>query len=183
MTWFNKHDRKRLSDRDLLEHIAEAVDKLLLVSVQQLTRIEIVFNTKENKMSAAATTLQIGQMAVASVIGFDQNGQPFTGTIPQPSWSVDNPQFASITPDATNPANEDVTGVAAGVANLTAGVIVGGTTLTATAQVTVAAATGPVLSSIAIQFNPSAGTQTSTSTSDAVAAAKAAAEKVAASHS
>ena len=42
--------------------------------------------------------ITVGQSSVASVLGFDQNGQPFTGTMPAASFSVDNPAFDSVDP-------------------------------------------------------------------------------------
>jgi hypothetical protein len=104
-------------------------------------------------MAEGPVTLTVGQRTVASVDGFDQNGQPFTGTIPTPTWSIDNATFDSINPDTANPANEDVASLAAGVANLTATVVTAqGTTLTDTEVITNLAAAA-VLSSIKINFS------------------------------
>lgn len=103
-------------------------------------------------MAEGPVVLNPGQMTVASVDGFDQNGAPFTGTIPTPSWAIDNPALDTIAADATNPANEDVTYASAGVANLTVTVVSAeGKTLTDTETVTNNAAPA-VLSSVKINF-------------------------------
>lgn len=103
-------------------------------------------------MAEGPVTLTVGQVTVASIDGFDQNGNPFTGTIPAPTWSIDQPTLDSIAADATNAANEDVTSLAVGVANLTASVTTAaGTVLTDTESVT-NIAVAPVLSSIKINF-------------------------------
>lgn len=139
-------------DHEELRKIRKALERLVDIFEPRLTSIEIKFDPQEDSMSAAAVTLNIGQTTVASVVGFDQFGNPFT-PVPQPSWAIDNPGIASIVPDATTPASEDVTGVATGTANLTAGLTTAeGLALTATGVVTVSAAAKPVLSSIQIQF-------------------------------
>ena len=71
-------------------------------------------------MPEGPVTIPIGQMSVATIDGFDQNGAPFTGTISTPSYTIDNSAIASAAVDATDPAAEDVTAVSAGTANLTA---------------------------------------------------------------
>lgn len=104
------------------------------------------------------TTIDVGQTEVASVVGFDQNGQPFLGSIPTPAWAIDNPALATIAADATNPANEDVTGVAAGVANLSVTVQGPNGPLTDSEAVTVVVP--QVLTSVAITFAPVTGSAT-----------------------
>lgn len=103
-------------------------------------------------MAEGPVTLTVGQVTVASLDGFDQNGNPFTGAIPTPVWSIDQPTLDSIAADATNAANEDVTSLAVGVANLTATVtLASGLNLSDTESVT-NIAVSPVLSSIKINF-------------------------------
>ncbi len=103
-------------------------------------------------MAEGPVTLTVGQVTVASVDGYDQNGNVFTGTIPAPVWSIDNATFDSIAADAANSANEDVTSLAVGVANVTATVTTAtGAVLTDTEAVT-NVAQAPVLSSIKINF-------------------------------
>jgi hypothetical protein len=117
-----------------------------------LTRISIKLIAQEDSMLSPAITLNVGQTQQVTVVGFDQNGNLWTQPLPAPNWSIDQPGVASIAPDPTTPTNEDVTGVAVGTANLTAGLTnAQGTALTATAQVTVTASTTPVLTSIQIQ--------------------------------
>jgi hypothetical protein len=118
---------------------------------QQLAYIKIVFR-RHHRMAEGPVTLTVGQVTVASIDGFDQNGAPFTGPIPTPTWSIDNATLDSIAADATNAANEDVTSLAVGTANLTATLVTAaGTTLTDTETIT-NVAQAPVLSSIKINF-------------------------------
>jgi len=93
-----------------------------------------------------AASIEVGKTVNATVLGFDQNGQPFDLTGQAVSWSVDNSAIATAAPADGNPTT--VTGVAPGTANLS--VAVGG--LTATDQVTVTAP-APVLTSLQIQFS------------------------------
>lgn len=95
-------------------------------------------------------TVAIGGKVVCRVLGFDQNGAPFPidFNANPVTWAIDNAAVATSTPE-TDPSIDDVVGVSAGVANLTA--TCGGFSDTETA--TVPAAT-PVLSSIKIDSNP-----------------------------
>lgn len=145
------------SERQLLEEVLKDLKEILELVRPRLVGIEIVFENQIMEgftMSTAAVTLQVGQMTVATVVGFDQNGNPFT-PVPTPSFAIDQPAVAAIAPDAVTPTSEDVTGVSAGIANLMAAVVnAAGVTLTATGVVTVTPAVGaPVLSSIQIQFS------------------------------
>lgn len=102
-------------------------------------------------MAEGPVTLTVGQTTVASVDGFDQNGAAWQGVIPTGSWSIDNPAFDTITPDAVA-GNEDVLSVAVGVANLTVSVTnEQGTVLTDTEAIT-NIAQALVLSSVKINF-------------------------------
>ena len=103
-------------------------------------------------MAEGPVTLQVGQSTVATLDGFDQNGNPYTGTIPTPVWTIDQPNFDSIAVSATNASAETVTSLAVGVANLTATVTLpGGLNLSDTEAVT-NIAVAPILSSIKINF-------------------------------
>lgn len=120
-----------------------------------LTKIKIQFG---GIMPLGPVSLNIGQGTTASVVGFDQNGQPFTGPIPPVSFSIDNSAIASSTPNSDN-ATDQVTGVSAGVANLTANLTTAeGLALSDTETVTVVAVPPPtpVLSSIKVSFTPPA---------------------------
>lgn len=96
-------------------------------------------------------TIAVGGKSVERVLGFDQNGAPFQIDFTQNpvTWSIDQSAVASSTPE-TDPSVDDVVGVSAGVANLTA--TCAGFSDTETVTVTQAA---PVLSSIKIDSNPS----------------------------
>jgi hypothetical protein len=138
-----------LRDIDKTEH---AILQQLKSQAPKLTFIKIAFSRGENIMAEGPVTLTVGQKTVASIDGFDQNGAIFAGPIPTPSWAIDNITMDSIAPDPTTPANEDITSLAAGVANLTATVTSAeGRVLTDTETVTNVAA-APVLSSIKINF-------------------------------
>ena len=100
------------------------------------------------------TLTTAGQQVTASVLGFDQNGQPFTGTMPTAALSSDDTAQAIVTFD---PATGLTTAVANGVANITANLITAeGLALTDTEAVTVAIPVvpppTPVLSSIKVAF-------------------------------
>ncbi len=98
------------------------------------------------------TLTAVGQTVVASVLGFDQFGQPFTGQIPTPVLSSDDTSSAIVTFD---PVSGQTVAVANGVANITANLTTAeGSVLTDTESVTVAIAPPPepVLSSIKVAF-------------------------------
>jgi hypothetical protein len=138
-----------LDEQQEIELLKEIRDS---VRPKKLAYIKIAF-LKGDTMAEGPVKLTIGQKTIASVDGFDQNGAPFTGPIPTPSWSIDTPATATAVPDATNPANEDVTAVAAGTANLSVMVTSAeGKSLTDTEVVTVVAS-APVLSSVKINFS------------------------------
>lgn len=114
----------------------------------RLSSIKIRFG---GTMPVGPVTISVGQTVVASVVGFDQNGAPFTGTIPAATFAIDNPGVATI--DA---ASGLTTGVSGGTANATASVTSAeGLALTDTETVNVTAVV-PVLSSIKISFDPAA---------------------------
>lgn len=136
----------------LLRRIKDLLEQLVDNVVPHLTEIQIVFQTGDN-MATGAVTLNIGQTTVASVAGFDQFGNPFS-PVPTPTWAIDQPSLDSIVSDPTTPANEDVTSLAPGTANLSAAVAGSNGTLTATAVITnVAVTPTPVLTTIAIEFS------------------------------
>jgi len=49
-------------------------------------------------MPVGPITISVGKTFTASVVGFDQNGAPFTGTLPTPTFSVDNSAVATVDP-------------------------------------------------------------------------------------
>ena len=99
------------------------------------------------------TLTSVGQVATASVVGFDQFGNPMPASFVMPSitWTDDDAAGAIVTLDAVAGT---VTAVANGVANLTASVTSAeGLALSDTETVTVAIPVAvPVLSSIKIAF-------------------------------
>lgn len=157
-----------MSERKQLDRIERIVEEILYYVKPHLRTIKIVFNSgdtmnkpsdsplKSNVAPASGSnpiTLTVGQTTVASVVGWDQFGNPWTGAIPTPAWSIDQPTFDSIAADGTTPANEDVTSLAVGVANLTATVVtVEGLTISDTEQITNLASEA-ALTSIQIQFS------------------------------
>jgi hypothetical protein len=136
----------------------------------KLTRIEIQFAAKgKTPMGTSPGTpapvagpvvlTALTMIVIASILGFDQFGNPWTGAIPPVKYSIDNPSFATSAPNADG-VTDTVTPVANGVANLTASLTTAeGLALTDTESVTVALAAAPppptpVLSSIKVAFAP-----------------------------
>ena len=106
-------------------------------------------------MAGNPLTLNVGQTSTATVVGFDQFGNPFPidFTVNPPAWTIDN-AAVSIAANATVPTSEDVKGVSATgatPANLT--VTCAG--LSDTEQITVLAP-APVLTSLKVTFTPPA---------------------------
>lgn len=126
------------------ERIEADLDKLVGFLKPRLTFIKIAFG---GHMSQGPVTLTVGQKTTGTVLGFDQNGAPFTidFTANPVTWADDTETVLS---DAPTPPTDTFTALAAGVANVTA--TCGG--FTDTEQATVVAA-APVLSSIKIDFS------------------------------
>lgn len=107
-------------------------------------------------VEGAVTLTTAGQQATASILGFDQFGNPWTGAIPPVSYSIDDSTIATSTPNADG-VTDVVAAVANGVANLDANLTTAeGLALSDTETVTVAIPVvpppTPVLSSIKIAF-------------------------------
>jgi hypothetical protein len=143
---------------DLLDRIEQSIERVLREIThpkQRLSSIRIVFNPKGASMATVGpvTLTKVGQVATASVVGFDQFGNPMPSdfVMPAVTWTDDDAAGAIVTLDATAGT---VTAVANGVANLTASVTSAeGLALTDTEAVTVAIPVAtPVLSSIKIAF-------------------------------
>ena len=96
-----------------------------------------------------------GQVTTASLLGFDQNGNPMPANFVMPpvTFVIDSPSVATSTPN-TDGVTDAVTAVANGVANLKANVTSAeGLALSDTETVTVAIPTAvPVLSSVKLAF-------------------------------
>lgn len=142
-------------DQYLAEHMLQ-----LLKPEPHLHRIKIRFLKGTSIMATPGpvTLTSVGQTVTASVIGFDQFGNVFTGNIPTPTFTSDDSAGAIATFD---PSTGLVTAVANGVANITATVQStdangNPVTLTDTESVTVAIPVvtppTPVLSSIKVAF-------------------------------
>ena len=119
-----------------------------------LAHIHINFEGASMATPGPVTLTSAGQQVTASVVGFDQFGQPFTGEIPAATFSSDDTAQAIVTFD---PATGLTTAVANGVANITATLTtVEGLSLSDTEAVTVAIPIvpppTPVLSSIKVAF-------------------------------
>ena len=138
----------------LLEHLCRDL------APQTLTSIQIQFSKGINMGNPVAgvagpvTLTAVGQQVTASVLGFDQFGQPFLGTMPPATLSSDDSAQAIVTFDPTTGLT---TAVANGVANITAALTTAeGVALTDTEAVTVAIPVTPpppqVLSSIKVAF-------------------------------
>lgn len=134
------HDIRRLLD---------IIDRLVPSVSKKLTNIKLNFGGT----MANSVTLNVGQATKATVIALDQNGAPFTGTLPAVTYTVDQPSVANANPDGNNGA--DVTGVAGGSAVLTASLTTNeGLALTAQGNIAVnPVTTAPVLSSIQVDFS------------------------------
>lgn len=125
------------------------------VAPPQLSSIQIVFEGDSMPTAGPVTLTAVGQQTTASVLGFDQFGQPFTGTMPPATLSSDDTAQAIVTFDPTTGLT---TAVANGVANITASLTTAeGLALTDTEAVTVAIPVvpppAPVLSSIKVAFS------------------------------
>ena len=121
-----------------------------------LASIKLVFSKGTNSMPTPGpiTLTTAGQTATASVLGFNQFGNPFGGVMPPATLSSDDTAQAIVTFDPTTGLT---TAVADGVANITANLTTAeGLALSDTEAVTVAIQITPpppeVLSSIKVAF-------------------------------
>ena len=128
------------------------------VAPPKLSSIRIQFSKGTTPMPTPGpvTLTTAGQQVTASVLGFDQLGNPWTGTVPPVAYSIDNPGVATSTPNSDG-LTDEVQAVSNGVANLTASLTTAeGIALSDTEAVTVAIPVTPpptpVLSSIKIAF-------------------------------
>jgi len=156
MTHHDHEKREERREHEILERIWEGIQletqllreiiKLLHPHPPTLSSIKLIFSG--GPMPQGPVTISVGQKVTASVVGFDQNGSVFSGTIPAPTFAIDNAAVATI-----DPTSGITVGVSAGVANATASLTSAeGLALTDTETVTVTAVV-PVLSSIKISFD------------------------------
>lgn len=165
---------------ELQYQIIDALEELLCVAKQirdelprRLSEIMIVSSTVNAPSTQNATGENLmtpptpiagpvilttaGEVATASVLGFDQFGNPWTGTIPPVTFTSSDTAGAVITSvPGTDGLTDTVTAVANGTASLTASLTTAeGLNLTDTETVTVAIgppAGTPVLTSIKVAF-------------------------------
>lgn len=141
--------------------IAESVFQLLGPE-PRLHRIQIQFqgdSAMSTPVAGPVTLNAVGQQVIASVIGYDQFGNPWTGTIPTPTFTASDTAGSIATFD---PSTGTVTAVANGVDSITATVQTtdgngNPVTLTDTETVTVAIPApppppAPYLASIKVAF-------------------------------
>lgn len=119
-----------------------------------LTSIKIQFRRYIMALAGPVTLTLAGQIVTASVLGFDQFGNPWTGILPPFNLTSDDTSGAIVTLD---PVTGEVTAVGNGVANITATLTTAeGAPLADTEAVTVAIPVvpppTPVLSSIKVAF-------------------------------
>lgn len=146
--------RRQLSVSERQLHLLHTIADELAPKRRKLTRVQILFLRGNMATPGPVTLTSAGQQVTASVVGFDQFGQPFTGTIPSATFSSDDSAGAIITFD---PQTGLCTAVANGVANITAKLTTAeGVELSDTESVTVAIPVTPpptpVLSSIKVAF-------------------------------
>lgn len=154
-------ERTNLSTLSTLKSMDESIKKIERDLAPRLIAIEIVFTalpTPKGAFSMATpgpvVLTTAGQQTTASIVGFDQFGNLWTGPIPSVTYAIDDSSIATSTPNADG-LTDLVTAVANGVANLTATLTSDeGALLTDTETVTVAIAPPPppVLSSVKIAF-------------------------------
>ena len=144
---------------DREEYLVDAIHNLLKPE-PHLHRIKLRFERTHHMATPGPITLtSAGQTVTATVVGYDQFGNVFTGTIPTPTFTSSDSTGAFATFDASTGL---VTAVANGVVSITATVTAtdaagAPTTLTDTETVTIAIPVvtppTPVLSSIKVQFS------------------------------
>jgi hypothetical protein len=147
-----------LSEVQILQN-ARIIRLLCLIAKEEeppfLTSIQLRFSKGTSMPTPGPVTLTTaGQQVTASVVGFDQFGQPFTVAMPAATLSSDDTSSAIVTFDPTTGLT---TAVANGVANITATLTTAeGLALSDTEAVTVAIPIvpppTPVLSSIKVAF-------------------------------
>ncbi|MBO0887487.1 hypothetical protein J2P12_00140 [Candidatus Bathyarchaeota archaeon] len=125
MRHWNESEEIRLLRQQVRElirlHLDEQQEIALLRQIRDILPKPVLLSFIKVKFGGAMqgpVTLNVGQKTKATVVGFDQNGAPFTGPLPTPSFSIDNTSLNSGSDDGSG--GFDVTSLAAGVANLTA---------------------------------------------------------------
>lgn len=147
------HEDRR--ERRELDEILHTEREILHELRPHLSHIKTAFSKGTDMPTAGPITLtSVGQKVTASVVGFDQFGQPWTGPLPAATFVSDDTAEAIVTFD---PATGEVVAVANGVANISATLTTAeGVSLGDSEAVTVAIPVvpppTPVLSSIKVAF-------------------------------
>lgn len=158
-----KLDHALIHGLERLDRKLEKIEREIGHDVPRLFNVKIAFTATSTQLGVNTMATQgpvtltaAGQVVTASINGFDQFGNAWTGTIPPVTFTIDNAAFATSVPNADG-ITDTVTAVATGVANLTASLTTAeGLALTDTETVTVNIPVVPppvaVLSSIKIAF-------------------------------
>jgi hypothetical protein len=157
------HEPEQIKNHQLsrLIELAEIQVHLLRAIVREVAPSRLTFikiNFKGESMPVPVpgpvTLTSVGQTVTASVIGYDQLGNVFAGTMPQATLASSDTAQAIVTFD---PTTGQTVAVANGVANITASLTTAeGLSLTDTESVTVAIPVvpppTPILSTIKVAF-------------------------------
>src|SRR5882724_8624881 len=117
-----RHDRReehleREENRLLREQIKLLKEILAAISSQShppvLSSIKVMLSGGST-MPVGPLTISVGKPYITTVVGADQNGAPWTGPIPTPTFSDDNTAVAT-----TDPTAGTGTGLSAGIDNIT----------------------------------------------------------------
>jgi hypothetical protein len=151
----SQEDGEILRELHEIKHELHKLRHQIHQSIPHLASIKIDFQFKGAPYMAIPgpiTLVTVGQTVTASVVGYDQFGQVFTGELPAVTFTSDDASGSIVTLDGSA-----ITDVANGVANITATLTTAeGVALTDTESVTVAnpvvVPPAPVLSSIKVAF-------------------------------
>ena len=147
--------REILETEERIERIEHKIEHLLQ---PRLVHIKIAFKGATMATQGPIVLTTAGQVTTATIDGYDQYGNAWTGTIPPVTYVIDNTAVATSSPNSDG-LTDTVTAVANGVANLTASLTTAeGLPLTDTETVTVNIPAPPpppppVLTSIKIAFS------------------------------
>jgi hypothetical protein len=89
MDLFRHKPKPEQEEIELLKDI-DRTEHQILRALNHLAFVKIRFSLQGADMPEGPVTLTVGQVAIASIDAFDQNGAPFTGPIPTPTWTMDN---------------------------------------------------------------------------------------------
>ena len=135
-----------------LTALVQQIANELLPPTTTLTAIKLL-HTQNGDTMQGPITLNVGQSTTATVLGFNADGSPFTGTMPTASYTVSDPAQDSVTAGSANDAT--VTSLAAGSADFSVTLTTAeGIQLTDSTSITNVAVVPPqALSSIKLDFS------------------------------